>query len=119
MGPPWLRPTLLGIGPGFVAFFLAAAGFSPAVRAYAAKQAARHHVIVGIGRVRPTWFGVELKDVTVSPEGVDGASLGLRDIRLLWGWPFRLDHVEATGGALALRGPTSRLVQQLSTWASS
>ena len=71
-------------------------GFGPYVRGRVAREAERRGLVVTVGSVRPGWFAVSLHDVTVAPEGVDGASATLGTVSVSSG------EVHATGVALSL-----------------
>src|SRR5580658_4635008 len=69
----------------------AAVALGSFVRSRVAAEAARYHVEVTIGAVRPAWLGVRLVDVAVRPVGVEGVAVRVGEVwlepgRLRRGW---------------------------------
>jgi hypothetical protein len=103
---------------GVLAVFalLATFAFGPLVTAQVRAEAARRHIEMRIGGVRPGWFGVRLLGVVASPAGVQGVEAHLDEVRIALGADLRVHGVEAEGGEIVLVGPADRLADQLRAW---
>jgi hypothetical protein len=110
------RRTLYVLG-GVVALSVAAGvAFGPIVRAQVAAEAARRHLDVQVGAVRPGWFAVRLLDVTVRPQGMDEVRAHLDEVRAHLSIGFKVEAVEVHGGDVLLHGDVERLRERYRTW---
>src|SRR5579884_2511543 len=99
-----------------LAVSVAVLGVGPLVRARVGTEAARRHLEVQVGSVRPTWFGVRLRDVTARPEGTVGITAHVDEIDVLLGFSFRPKRVELHGAAVSLKGREEELRGQWARW---
>ena len=93
-----------------------AVSFGPIVRSRVAGEAARRHLEVAVGGVRPGWFSVRLTDVRVGLEGAPGISVRFDEVRARLSIGLALQGVDAHGGSLRLTGSADQLRDQLRTW---
>ena len=90
--------------------------FGPLVRGRVAAEAARRHLDVQIGAVRPGWFAVRLLDVGVRPLGIDEAQVRVTEVRVRLSVGLHVEEVEVHGGEVSLRGDRDRLREKLRAW---
>jgi hypothetical protein len=109
------------IWAGSVAAVLAVTGalaFGPLVRAAVGAEAARRHVVVEVGAVRPAWFGVRLLRVVAHPEGVDSVQVRLDGLRLRFTLGLHVGWIRVDGATVHLEGSELALREQLDRWAN-
>lgn len=87
--------------------------FVPIVRSKVAKEAARRHLDVTVGSVRPGFFAVRLNDVVVKPEGVQGISVRIEQVKVDLTAGFSLREVSAHGGEIKLEGEPEELAKRI------
>jgi hypothetical protein len=109
-------PRLAGFGVLVVSGIALALSIGPLVRARVAAEAARHHLEVRVGGVRPGWFAVRLLDVDVHAPAVDAAQVHLDEVRVRLSAGLHVDSVEIHGGEVALTGDAVRLRQEWAAW---
>ena len=90
--------------------------FGPIVRSQVAAEAARRHLDVEVGAVRPGWFAVRLLDVTAHPQGIDEAQVRLTEVRVRFSAGLHVQGVELHGGDVSLRGDAGTLREKIRTW---
>jgi len=83
--------------------FAATASFGPVVRAVVVREAARRHLDVRVGSVRPGWFAVRLLDVDVQPAGTTTIRAHVTELRVGLGL-LRVSSLDLRGAELVLRG---------------
>ncbi len=93
-----------------------ASSIGPLVRYVATARAAALGLELAIGRVRPGWFSVQLKDSDVRLSGVSAVQMHLDAIQVDVGLLLGLQGVEVRGGNIALAGPAPALADQLRAW---
>src|SRR5580692_6082200 len=91
----------------------AAVALGSFVRSRVAAEAARYHVEVTIGAVRPAWLGVRLVDVAVRPVGVEGVAVRVGEV---WLEPGRARRADARGVSVTLVGTPEELRERLADW---
>ncbi len=99
-----------------LAAFVIGATFGPLVRAHVVATAAKRHLDVTVGSVRPLWFGVRLRDVDVRLAGVSGVSVRIDDVRIGVTLGLGLAHVELRGGQVSLSGKADQLHEDFERW---
>ncbi|CAN5251939.1 hypothetical protein BH09MYX1_BH09MYX1_42850 [soil metagenome] len=98
----------LGLGCGL--------GVGPYARHRAIAEAERRGLELTIGTVSPGWFAIELRDLRVKPEGVEGVEVALDSVRVELSAGLRVQAVEAHGGSTDLVGPPDQVVLELTKW---
>lgn len=93
-----------------------AVGFGPLVRAQVSAEAARRHLNVQVGHVRPGWFAVRLLDVAIAPEGASSVRARLDEVRISVGVSLRLERVALHGGNVTLAGASSQIEDDVRRW---
>jgi hypothetical protein len=86
--------------------------FGPIVRGKIAKEAARRHLEVEVGSVRPGFFTVSLGDVHVRPEGVQGIDVHLDHTKV----DLTAGDVTVDGGSITINGEPEELADRLKEW---
>ncbi len=115
--PPWLTRRRLALGGALAGVFAVSVfSFGPVVRAQAAREAARRHLDVRIGHVRPILMGARLVDVSVRPEGVEGIDTQVDEIKIRLGWTFRIAAIELVGAKVTLSGSEEKLRDGWKKW---
>ena len=115
--PPWLTRRRLAVGGALAgALTVGVFSFGPLVRAQVAREAARRHLDVRIGRVRPLLLGARLLDVSALPEGVDGIETQVDELQVRLDWTFGVRRIEATGARVVLSGPEEKLREGWKKW---
>ena len=108
------KRALLLAGGVFIVLGLALLfGFGPLVRSKIAKESARRHLDVTVGKVRPGWFAVKLGDVRIHLEGVDGVDVKLDEVKVSLSAGFAVTDLAAKGGEIRLDGEPDVLAQRL------
>jgi hypothetical protein len=97
---------------------LAVAAFGPLVRARVASAAAARHLEVTVGSVRPSWFGVRLREVGIRLQGVPGVVVRLDDVRVGLSATVHVDRLDVRGGQITLSGKLEQLRDDLERWRS-
>jgi hypothetical protein len=110
------RRTVYALGAVASALLIVGLAFGPLVRSRVSAEAARRHLDVRVGRVRPGWFAVRLLDVSVSPEGVDEVRIHASEVRVDLSAALHVDGVAFRGGEVVLRGSIDVLRDRLRTW---
>jgi hypothetical protein len=113
------RRRVLVLAGVLLALVLGMVAFGPLVRSRIVAEAARRHLSVSVGSVRPGWFAVRLDDVTVRPEGVEGVSGHLEKVRVSLSAGLRPRGVDVHGGEITLAGEAAELRQRLRDWRGS
>ncbi len=115
-----LRPThkvaLAVLGAGALLTVSGIAAFVPIVRTRVAHEADRRHLEVTVGAVRPGFFAVVLKNVTVKPKGVEGVGLELEEVRGELSATLALRELVAHGGRVSVEGEPDDVVERLKTF---
>lgn len=93
-----------------------ALAFGPLVRLVVRRQSDRLNLTVQVGSVRPSGWGVHLRDVLVTAEAMPGVTARASDVVLTLSWRLRLKHVAVGGGELTAVGPLGTLRQQYECW---
>ena len=91
-------------------------GFGPYARHRAIAEAERRGLELRVGGVSPGWFAVELRDVHLVPEGVEGVDVALDVVHVDLSAGFHVQSVEVRGGAVDLSGPPDEIVSRLTSW---
>lgn len=102
--------TLAGL---LLVLLIGLVAFVPVVRSKVAKEAARRHLEVTVGSVRPGFFAVRLNDVRVKPEGVPGVDVHIEQVKVDLSAGLSLREVSAHGGEIKLEGEPEELAQRL------
>jgi hypothetical protein len=110
------RRELLLAGPLIVAAVLAAVTFGPIVRSVARGHAARRHVGLEIGAVRPAWFAVRLLRVVARPEGMPSVEARIDEVRVGLGFWLRVERLELHGVNVEVGGDVDRLRDEVAAW---
>jgi hypothetical protein len=125
-GPWWRRipPRTLRVvaasgGGALLVLVVALLAFGPVVRSRVAKEAARRKVDVSVGAVRPGFFAVTLKDVKVKPEGVDGVSARLDEVRITLTAGLSVREVSAKGGSIDVGGDPEDVIERMKSFRKS
>jgi hypothetical protein len=92
--------------------------FSPVVRARVADEARRKHLAIDVGGVRPGWFAVVLRDVSVQAEGVDAAKGHFDELRVELDWRLRARAMRIRGGQVTADGSAAEIAKQVGRWRS-
>lgn len=87
--------------------------FGPIARGRIAKEAEKRKLDVSVDSVRPGFFAVSLKGVTVKPRGVEGVKLALEDVRVDLSAGLSVREVVAHGGTITIDGEPEDVVQRL------
>lgn len=96
----------------------ASLAFGPVVRKKVAAEADKRHLDVQVGGVRPGFFAVSLRDVVVTPRGVEGVRAEIPEVRVELSAAFKPREVVARGGKLTLEGELDVLTERLKAWRS-
>lgn len=118
----WRRVPPAAIwGAAGVLFVLLVAllAFVPIVRSKVAKEAAKRHLDVTVGSVRPGFFAVRLNDVHVKPQGVPGVEVQIDQVKVDLTAGLSLAEVAARGGTISLEGEPEELAQRLKDFQKS
>jgi hypothetical protein len=99
-----------------VALLAVVLAFGPLVRRRIVEEAARRHLDIEVGAVRPGWFAVRLLDVGVRPVGLDEARVRVTEVRVRLTLGLRVEGVELHGGDVSLHGDLDRLREKLRAW---
>ncbi|MBX3230546.1 MAG: transglycosylase domain-containing protein [Labilithrix sp.] len=91
---------------------VAAVAFGPVVRGRVAREAARRHLEVEVGAVRPGFFAVTLRDVRVKPEGVAGLEAHLDRVHV----DLTAGDIDVDGGTIAIDGEPEDLADRMKAW---
>lgn len=110
------RARLVALGLLTVLIAAAALAFGPIVRGRVAREAARRHLHVEVGRVRLAWLAVRLLDVRVRFLGVDDLDVTLDEVRVEATDRLSLHEIVAQGGQVTLRGPRDAVASSLRAW---
>ncbi len=118
-GPAAVSKRRVAAWLGAVLALLAVAAliaFDPLVRWYTVREAARHGIVLSLGRVRPGWDAVVIEHFRFALAGVDGveAAVARMQVDLDGTRPLRVD---LEGVRLAADGSASALVLALTSWA--
>lgn len=89
------------------------AGCGPLVRARVAREAERRQLDVEVGRVRPGFFAVTLRDVRVRPRGVSGLEARLDEVRVDLTTGLSLRELAVHGGSLHVEGEPEDVAERL------
>jgi hypothetical protein len=116
MHPRLSRRGVVLAGAISLVVVLAALSYGPVVRAVARGRAARRHLALEIGGVRPGWFGVHLRKVILRPEGVSSLEARVDDLRIGFGFFFAVDKVEVHGAEVDVHGDLDHVRDELTTW---
>jgi hypothetical protein len=90
--------------------------FGPVARGIVLGEAAKRHVVLRIGAVRPGWWGIKLVDLTLGLEGVDGLEVNVDRASVTLGWSFRVDQVDVAGVSVRAQGAEDTMRSQLLNW---
>ncbi|MBV9945465.1 MAG: transglycosylase domain-containing protein [Myxococcales bacterium] len=110
------RRQLIGAAVGLVLLLAASVAFGPIVRARVASEAQRRHLAVRVGAVRPGWFSVRLRDVSVQPDGVTTMRAHLDDVRVGLSAGLRVRRVDVSGAEIILTGPAEVIRDDYVRW---
>lgn len=115
------RLQRLAIAGGAAAFAIIAglSAFGPIARARIAKEAEKRKLDITVDSVRPGFFAVSLKGVTVKPRGVEGVKLALEDVRVDLSAGLSVREVVAHGGIITIDGEPEDVVQRLKDFKKS
>jgi hypothetical protein len=105
-----------GAGVGVIALALS---FGPIARGKLMAEAARRHLDVHVGSVRPGWFAVGLKDVTVQPVGAPGVRVHVGSMDVGLSATLHPSEVVVRDGDVSLEGSVEELKKQIETWRGS
>src|SRR5271170_5604758 len=86
-----------------------------ALRSHVIDEAARRGVTLTLGTARLGWRAVELEDVGVALEGVDGLDVHFATLRVAVDARLRPTSIDARGGRMTVRGAET-LRSQLEGW---
>lgn len=102
--PP--KSVIALLGTLVVVLAIGALAFGPLVRARVAKEAERRRLDVEVGRVRPGFFSITLRDVRARPRGEGSARLEARldEVRVDLSAGLSLEAVAARGGGILVEG---------------
>lgn len=112
----WRRvpPAVIwGVAGVLFVLLVALIAFVPIVRSKVAKEAAKRHLEVTVGSVRPGFFAVRLNDVRVKPQGVSGVEVQIDQVKVDLTAGLSLAEVAAHGGTISLEGEPEELAQRL------
>jgi len=104
------------VGTLILAGLVATCSFGPIARSAARSRAAKRHVALEIGGVRPGWFAVRLLRVVARPEAMPSVGVRIDDVRVGLGLWFRVDRVELHGVAVEALGDLDHLRDELVAW---
>src|SRR5579872_1719905 len=90
--------------------------FGPVVRARVSREAARRHVHVDVGSVRPTWFGFRLLRVAIRLDEVDDVRANLDEVRVVLSGAFGVRRVQVHGGSVRAIGTDEKLTEEIGRW---
>jgi hypothetical protein len=113
---PWRRPPralLIAGAAALVVVVVILLAFGPIVRAKVAREADRRNLEVEVGRVRPGFFAVTLRDVRVKPRNPLGIEVRLDELRVDLGATLSVQEVKARGGVITLEGEPEELANRL------
>lgn len=99
-----------------LALTLVALCFGPIARTKVIAEAARRHLEVQVGSVRPGWFAVALRDVTVQPEGAPGVRVHVGSVEVGLTATLHPANVVVRDGDVSLQGSIEELKKQIETW---
>jgi hypothetical protein len=116
MRVPLTRGRLAIVAGLVLAVLTVALEFGPCVRSKVAAEAARRHLDVGVGGLRPGWWAVRLVDVRVRPHAMDAAEVHLDEVVVRLSLGLHVDAVEVHGGDITVKGDAERLREEWSTW---
>lgn len=102
-----------------LALILVTVGFGPIARGRVMSEAARRHLEVHVGSVRPGWFAVGLKDVTVQPVGAPGVHVHVGSMDVGLSATLRPSDLLVRDGEISLDGSVEELKKELETWRGS
>lgn len=88
----------------------------PLVRSKVAAASANAHVVVGIGQVRPGFFSVTLRDVTVEPEGEPGMVVKLPEVRVGLSATLAPRSIAVHRGEISLEGTPDEISARIARW---
>lgn len=98
---------------------LVAVSFGPIARGRVMSEAARRNLEVHVGSVRPGWFAVGLKDVTVQPVGAPGVQVHVASMEVGLSATLHPSEVVVRQGEVALDGSIEELRKEIETWRGS
>ena len=108
------KAWLLGIGGGVVALLMIGMlAFGPIVRSRIAKEGARRRVDVTVGSVRPGFFAVNLKDVQIHLQNVQGVEVRIEKVHVDLTAGLSLREVAAHGGEIRIEGEPEEVLERL------
>lgn len=106
----WL---LAGGGAALLLLVVGLLAFGPIVRSKVANEGRRRRLDVTIGSVRPGFFAVNLKDVRVRLQGVEGLEVRVDDVHFDLGAGLSVREVAAHGGEIRVEGEPEDVVERL------
>jgi hypothetical protein len=106
----WL---LAGGGATLLLLVVGLLAFGPIVRSKVAKEGQRRRLDVTIGSVRPGFFAVNLKDVHVRLQGVEGLEVRVDDVHVDLSAGLSVREVAAHGGEIRVEGEPEDVVERL------
>jgi hypothetical protein len=110
------RARLLAGAVAFVVVVGAAMAFGPIARSAAEAAAARRHVSLDIGSVRPGWFAVHLRGVSARPEEMPSVVVRMEDVRVGLTFWLHADRVVLRGVTIEVEGPEAEARSQFAAW---
>lgn len=106
-----LALALVAVGTGGA---LLATG--PIVRSKVASASANAHLAIDIGQVRPGFFSVTLRDVTVAPEGEPGLVAKLPEVRVGLSATLSPRSIAVHRGEISLEGTPEEISARIARW---
>ncbi len=88
----------------------------PIVRSKVASAASHAHLVVGVGHVRPGFFSVTLRDVSVAPEGEPGMVATFPEIRVGLSASLAPRSIAIHRGEIAVEGTAEELSTRIARW---
>lgn len=98
---------------------LLAVGFGPIARGRLMSEAARRKLEVHVGSVRPGWFAVGLKDVTLQPVGAPGVHVHVGSMEVGLSATLHPSELVVRDGDVALDGSVEELKKEIEAWRGS
>jgi hypothetical protein len=109
------RRTYIALG-ALVGCATVALSLGALIRAEVSAAAAKQRFEVSVGSVRPGWFAVVLRDVTVRPLGVSGVTANVEQVHVDLSIGLHVQRVDLRGGRISLTGKADALRNDIDRW---
>ena len=109
------RQTIVSAGVA-LGLIIVVLSFGPVARGRVMSEAARRNLEVHVGSVRPGWFAVGLRDVTVQPVGAPGVHVHVGSVEVGLSATLRPSELAVRDGDVSLEGSVEELKKEIDAW---